>query len=217
VTQQQQQQQGVVDQQPHAPHQHVAAPIAAPRQRQFIPGMVGVGLPETAPPPIACSPAGTSASSPGPMPASARYRQRTSSLPPLQLPLPEALPPLASARRAVSPAQQELLASARQWQLSARSSPSARLAEQEEHSHASAFIPAYRPHNLHATAAPVALSARCPPATARLARGAACQQTPRQRRGTASAAASPVGKLQRRTYGQEAGFQDIKQAYQAGG
>ncbi|KAL4858591.1 Glutathione S-transferase P [Chlorella vulgaris] len=214
VTQQQQQQQGVVDQQPHAPHQHAAAQIAAPRQRQFISGMVGVGLPESAPPPIACSPAGTSGSSPGPMPASARYRQRTLSLPPLQLPLPEALPPLASARRAVSPAQQELLASARQWQLSARSSPSGRLAEQEEHSHASAFIPAYRPHNLHATAAPVALSARCPPATARLARGAACQQTPRQRRG-ASAAASPVGKLQRRTYGQEAGFQDIKQAYQA--
>jgi hypothetical protein len=174
-------------------------------------------------PPAPPSPADTTAASPAPPLAGGR--RAFAALPPLQLPATEAAdaPPLLTARRAaVSPAQQELLATARQWQLSARSARSAApepvdAAEEE----GAGLIPAYRPHAPPAAAAllPGIASARRAPATARPAR-LACEATPpRLRRAPASANSTPVGKagMQRRTYGQEPGFRDIKEAYNAGG
>ena len=122
--------------------------------------------------------------------------------------------PLLTARRAMSPAQQELLASARQWrQLTARSA----VADEEEN--AAARMPAHRPQQQqqqqqsgvaggHATAraaAPPGAAAR-PPLRA--------VQTARQHHATPRKQAAAAAL--RWTYGQDPAFLEIKKAYMAG-
>jgi hypothetical protein len=111
--------------------------------------------------------------------------------------------------RSVSPAQQELLAAAQQWQLSARS-------EVQD------SIPAYRPQQL---GQPPLNSARGTTARPGAATGSNTARsvrhpTPRAGAGGGSAAATPRDKRQllqqRPTYGQDAAFLELKQAYHAG-
>ena len=108
--------------------------------------------------------------------------------------------------RSVSPAQQELLAAAQQWQLSARS------AVQDS-------IPAYRPQQM---GQPPLGSARGTTPRPGAAAGSNTARSMRHQtpRAGGSAAATPRGKKQllqqRPTYGQDTAFLELKQAYHAG-
>ncbi|KAL4443463.1 hypothetical protein ABPG75_011200 [Micractinium tetrahymenae] len=142
--------------------------------------------------------------------------------------------PLLTARRAVSPAQQELLATARQWQRSARAAAAdAGAAEEEPH----AGYPPPLPSARGSARGPAPPSLFASGGTAGAAPRGAClprHQTPRQ-----AAAAAPAGVTPRRaaagaggpagfpgtpgrklaaarpSYGQDPTFQEIKAAYNA--
>ncbi|KAI7842900.1 hypothetical protein COHA_003412 [Chlorella ohadii] len=125
------------------------------------------------------------------------------------------LPPL-SARVPVSPAAQQLLATARQWQLTARSAVADEEAEER--------IAAYRPqHAQQQWQQPQAGGGRPPSRTAlgggpvakaALARVVHTARPHHHAQGGPAAGRSPV-KQGRRTYSQVPAFTELKQAYQA--
>lgn len=123
--------------------------------------------------------------------------------------------PLTARRMGVSPAQQELLASARQWQLTARSAVAGE--EEEER------MPAHRPHQQQqGQPARHAAAAAAGHATARHGYGAGpargvrpplrAVQTARQHH----TPRKEQKELLRWTYGQDPAFLEIKKAYHAG-
>ncbi len=126
------------------------------------------------------------------------------------------LPPL-SARVPVSPAAQQLLATARQWQLTARSAVADEEAEER--------IAAYRPQHAQQQWQQLQAGGGRPPsraalgggpsAKAALARAVHTARPHHHAQGGPAAGRSPV-KQGRRTYSQVPAFTELKQAYQAG-
>lgn len=145
---------------------------------------------------------------------------------------PLAAPPLTS-RRAVSPAQQELLATARQWQRSARASVAdAPPAVDGPHTGYPPPLPSARgsargptPPSLFARTGAAAAAQRgaCPPGGHTPPRTAAAGATPRRAAGALGCTGGLPGTLGARlasvrgTYGHDPTFQQIKAAYNAGG
>lgn len=138
--------------------------------------------------------------------------------------------PLLTSRRAVSPAQQELLATARQWQRSARAAAAeAEAAEDEPRAGHPPPLPSARgscrgpaPPSLFARGGGAAAAAEnaCPPRSRPTPRAAAVGATPRHAAASSGGmAAFPGHKLvaARATYGQNPTFQEVKAAYNAGG
>lgn len=135
------------------------------------------------------------------------------------------LPPL-TARPSVSAAQQQLLATARQWQHSARSAAAAEdAAEEEEGGHIRAYYPPPLPSaraSVRGSAPLVHANGSNAAATARVGGcGTQRRHAPVQRPtagGGAPFPGTPSRKLlpQRRTYAHEPGFQEVKEAYEAG-
>ncbi|KAL4422232.1 hypothetical protein ABPG77_009707 [Micractinium sp. CCAP 211/92] len=136
--------------------------------------------------------------------------------------------PLLTSRRAVSPAQQELLATARQWQRSARAAAAeAEAAEDEPRAGYPPPLPSARgscrgpaPPSLFARGGGAAAAAEnaCPPRSRPTPRAAAVGATPRHAAASSGAmAAFPGHKLvaARAIYGQDPTFQEVKAAYNA--
>lgn len=140
--------------------------------------------------------------------------------------------PLLSARRSVSPAQQELLATARQWQLTARSAAAEADAEEAIAAHYPPPLPSAR--GSARGPGPAGFASVAAAAAAPTSRGAARagylprpSQTPRgqtPRPGSGGGGGLPGstpglrGKAGLRpTYGQDQAFLEIRAAYNAGG